>query len=307
MPLGDDPFVGVNINKMIITGINNDIFRSFKIGYSRGLPSSMAPKLLTNKKTEEYFITSLLAQTLLNNQIPVIGVDVCEDDKDKGADTVIKILNDNPISIQVTRFTLTDFLKRKKVAKTQIDSIIDQVLALSKVEFAINVTVNSLKQEKFPLNNQKMKNALATEIADAININKNVLGVSNEFVNVQIKDERIIPFSTFLTLQSIPKGFFSNFHGKDNVFIDFAFDIVNFDVKDIKDECNNIFNKKNGGKAKVLIIWADAFDILYDPIQIIDQLIIQFKETTFENVMFFSFFNNIELFTENRIKVAQIK
>ncbi len=62
--------------------INENII-STKIGYSRGLPSYMAPKLLTNKKTEEYFIATLYAQLLFYNRIPVIGVEVCEDDANK--------------------------------------------------------------------------------------------------------------------------------------------------------------------------------------------------------------------------------
>ncbi len=292
---------------MIITRENLGCSGSFKIGYSRGEPTYMAPKLLSNKKTEEYFITSLFAQTLINNQIPVIGVEVCEDDKDKGADTVINRLNDEPITIQVTRFTLTDYIKRKKIAEAQINSIIDQVLSLFKAEFPINISINALKQEKFPLNNKIMKNALATEIADALKKNYTILRTSNEFVNVSTNDKRIIPFSPLLTLQSIPKGFFSNFRGKENIFIDFSFDNVMFDFLDIKNECLNIFNKKNGGKAMVLLIWADTFDILYDPKQIIEQLKIQFKDTTFESVLFFNFFNNIPLYLKNNVKVALIK
>jgi hypothetical protein len=42
---------------------------SFKLGYSRGLPSYMAPKLFDNKKTEEYFVGTLYAQILFYNKV----------------------------------------------------------------------------------------------------------------------------------------------------------------------------------------------------------------------------------------------
>jgi hypothetical protein len=145
---------------MIITKENLGGLGSFKLGYSRGLPSYQAPKVFTNKKTEEYFVTSLFAQLLLYNNYPVIGVDVCEDDSNMDADSIIKILDKPAKEIQVTRFTLTEYLKRRKVAEKQVHNIINNILALTKVKFPINVTINTYKAEGNPFNTKQLKNLL---------------------------------------------------------------------------------------------------------------------------------------------------
>ncbi len=292
---------------MIITEDKTGSFGSFKLGFSRGLPSYMAPKLFTNKKTEEYLVTSLYAQFLIYNKIPVIGVEVCENDSDKGADTIIKIAHSKPKEIQITRFTLTEYLKRRDVAKKQVASLIKKILNVTKVEFAVNITVNMLRVGNIPLNNKKIQNSLVKEIVAAINANSTELVSSNKIINYTINDSELMSFTPFLSLQSIPKDFYSTFYGRDNIYIDLDFDNIKFSEKDVEDECLNIFNKKDGGKAKTLIIWADAFEILYDPKYIITKLKHHFQSTTFQEVFFFSFFNSLHLYLENQIQMEQIK
>jgi len=292
---------------MIITTENKGAIGSFKLGYSRGLPSYKAPKLFTNKKTEEYFVTSLYAQMLIYNGIPIIGIEVCENDSDKGADTVIKILDDKFKEIQITRFTLTEYLKRRKVAERQVDNLIAKILDLAKVPVPVNVTVNLLKMNSTSFKSKKLENSLAKEIAIAINSNEAELSSSNKFINYAVTDEKLKLLTPLITLQRIPKDFHSNFYGRDNVFIDLDFDNISFTKKDIEDECLNIYNKKNGGKAKTLIIWGDTFEILYDPMYIIERLKYQFHETTFEEVLFLNFYNNLHLYLEFKIQTSQIK
>ncbi len=263
--------------------------------------------MFTHKKTEEYFVTSLYAQILIYNNVPVVGIEVCEDDSDKGADTIIKILNNEFKEIQITRFTLTEYLKRRKVAEKQVDNLISKILDLTKVPVPVNITVNLLKIDSASFKTQKLENALAKEIAKAIHNNQAELSSSNNLVNYAVSDEKLKHFTPLLTLQSIPKDFHSNFYGRDNIFIDLDFDNINFTKKDIEDECLNIYNKKNGGKAKTLIIWADTFEILYDPKYIIERLTYQFKETTFDEVLFFNFYNSLHLYLEFKIQTAQIK
>jgi len=292
---------------MIITKENLGGLGSFKLGYSRGLPSYQAPKVFTNKKTEEYFVTSLFAQMLLYNNYPIIGVDVCEDDSNMGADTIIKILDKPTKEIQVTRFTLTEYLKRRKVAEKQVHKLIENILALTKVEFPINVTINTYKAEGNPFNTKQLKNLLVQEIVAAIKANTVAVPGSNNFFNHAVNSEKLKAIAPLITLQSIPEDFYSNFYGRDNIYIDLDFDNIGFTQKDIEDECLNIYKKKNGGKAKTLLIWADTFEILYKPEAIIEDLKIKFKDSTFEEVMFFNFYSTMPLFLEFKIGTAQIK
>lgn len=292
---------------MIITKENLGGLGSFKLGYSRGLPSYQAPKVFTNKKTEEYFVTSLFAQMLLYNHYPIIGVEVCEDDSNMGADTIIKILDKPAKEIQVTRFTLTEYLKRRKVAEKQVHNIIDDILALTKVESPINVTINTYKAEGNPFNTKQLKNLLVQEIAAAIKSNTVAVPGSNNFFNHAVTSEKLKAIAPLITLQSIPENFYSNFYGRDNIYIDLDFDNIGFTPKDIEDECLNIFSKKNGGKAKTLLIWADTFEILYKPEAIIETLKTKFIDSTFEEVLFFDFYSTMPLFLEFKIRTAQIK
>lgn len=292
---------------MIITKENLGGLESFKLGYSRGLPSYQAPKVFTNKKTEEYFVTSLFAQLLLYNNYPIIGVEVCEDDSNMGADSIIKIHDKPTKEIQVTRFTLTEYLKRRKVAEKQVDNLIVDILSLTKVDFPINVTINTYKADGNPFNTKQLRNLLIQEIVAAIKSNTVAVPGSNNFFNHAVTSEKLKAITPLITLQSIPEGFYSNFFGRDNIFIDLDFDNIGFTQKDIEDECLNIYSKKNGGKAQTLLIWADTFEILYKPEPIIENLKTTFKESSFEEVMFFNFYSTMPMFLEFKIGTSQIK
>ena len=292
---------------MIITKDNTNSLGSFKLGYSRGLPSYMAPKLFSHKKTEEYFITALFAQLLFYNKIAVIGVEVCENDSDKGADALIKVLNEDSKKVQVTRFTLTEYLKRRKIAEKQVEDLIEKILSIHKFKTPVNVTINMLKKGRILLNTEKLKLRLAKLIAVAIKDNQKELSSTNNFVNCPVTEEVFKEYTPLITLQGIPKDFHSNFFGRDNIFIDLDFDNISFSKKDVEDECLNIYNKKNGGKASVLLIWADTWEILYDPKYIIERLKLQFKETTFDEVLLFNFYSRLDFYLDNKIQTAQIK
>ena len=292
---------------MIISPENSTAIRSFKLGYSRGLPPYKAPKLLTNKKTEEYFVTSLYAQFLLYNNVPVIGIEVCENDSDKGADTILKVLNSPNRKIQITRFTLTEYLKRRKVAEKQVDKLIGKILSLTKVPIPVNVNINLHNDNAIPLHKEKWQDLLANEIATILNNSQTELACSDKFINHAVTEEKLKTFTFLITLQRVPQDFHSNFYGRDNLFIDLDFDNVGFTKEDVDNECLNIYNKKNSGKATILIIWSYTFEILYNPQSIVEQLHEQFKETTFEEVWFFDFYNHLHLHLENKIRTAQIK
>ncbi len=80
-----------------------------------------------------------------------------------------------------------------------------------------------------------------------------------------------------------------------------------FSKEDIDKECKNIYQKKNGGKAEVLLIWADTFEILYDPTTIEQSLKKQFIDSSFEEVVLFTFYNRIDLYLNQQIQISNIK
>lgn len=284
---------------MIINEHNKGKIGSFKLGYSRGLPSWMAPKLLNDKRQEEYYVTSLYAHLQLGLGLPVTGVLSNENDVDKGADAIIRVLNQPDITIQVTRFTLTEVLKRKNVAKVRVERIAAAVLERIKPRVRLNVQLGTINNTVTPPNNQKLEKAIVTAIADAIEQSKDKLSVTDQsFINIAVDDEFLKTYYMLITLQTIPEGCYSNFYGRDPLYIDLQFDNISFSDSDIEEECANVYRKKNGGQSQILLIWSDMFEVLYDPSRIRPLLIKQFATTSFKQVLFFAFWNRLDMYQE---------
>lgn len=283
----------------VINEHNKGKIGSFKLGYSRGLPSYLAPKLFTDKRTEEFFVTSLYAQNIFENGAPVVGVESRSDDANMGADAVVKILNQPDITAQVTRFTLTDYLNRKQTARNRVERLADTILQKVIPPVRINVIMATIDNTVLPPNDKKLENALVQCISAAIsNATEKLLAGDQGFINEGINDELLKEHYLMVTIQAIPDGHHSNFYGKDPLYIDFSFDDISFSEDDIKAECANIHRKKNGGKATHLLIWADMWEVLNQPDRIAHYLHAQFKNTTFDQVVFLAFHNRRDLVRE---------
>lgn len=290
---------------MFIKNEDKGGFGSFKFGYSRGMPSHMAPKLFSSKKQEEYLLTSILSHQLLFNDVCVIGVKVCEDDSNRGADAVIST-ESAEVGVQVTRFTLTQYNHRKNVAKKRGERIALEVDRLFSPTLPVNVTIHPKEQYRPPKDKLKYDLLLSKEIAAMIEANWHRITGGEGFINLTLQNEVLRPFVDLITLQPIPEGQYSNYHGFGNVFINYEFDNVFFSESDVKSEAESIFRKKNGGKAEVLIIWADRFDILYKPEMVADYLTAAFVQTRFKFVVFYSFFNNKSMLNQGPFFVKTV-
>lgn len=280
-----------------------------KIGYSRGLPEYTAPRLFTNKKQEEFFVANIYTQMLFFSDIPVTGVYVCEDDSNMGADAIIKTTGGKEETIQITRFVLTNYLKRKNAAAKRVMRIVEGVLAFGKADVPVNIRVfPKLEKSKMPADNRKIDQFLAEKISMLIKKHSAALNTSHDFINCPIlPNDPIFEVSPIISLQSIPPGCYSNYVGKDNIYISLDFNEIYFNQDDIRQECTNIFSRKNGGKSSTLLIWADRFEILYSPELIIHHLQETFKDSSFERVYFLSFFTKKHLFNHGRPQIATIK
>ncbi|MEC5143187.1 hypothetical protein [Chitinophaga sp. 212800010-3] len=290
---------------------NANAVGGLKIGYSRGMPTYLAPNLFTHKKQEEYFVTNLYAQALIYNNFHVTGVLVCDDDSNKGADAIIKTLGSPDITVQITRFTLTNYLLRRKSAEKRVDYIISKILQLGSFEVPVNVIIYPIEMyTALPINKQKNDNILAERIHALINENIDKLSLRDgSFINHSIppKDDPLSHITHHISLQSIPEGFHSNYFGRDKLYINYDFDNIYFTQEDIDLESNSIFEKKNNGTSSVLLIWADFYEILYTPDRIVASLTKKFIESSFEQIFFLSFYTKKPHFMENPVHISQIK
>ncbi len=282
-------------------------FNSFRaIAFGRNMPEYLVPRILTTSKQEEFYVSMLYANLLVYNKYSVIGVEVCEDDSNKGADVIIKT-DKGEVTVQVTRFTLSEYLHRKNVARKRTESIVSNILNHINPSIPVNITLNRVDRTTAPKTNKKFDLHLGEYVANCLKDNMDAIMQSDGFVNCPVKDPKINKEIPLITFQKIPVGFYSNFFGRNNVYLDCDFDSIGFDPEDIIKEAENIYNKKNGGKSKVLIVWAENFEILYMHKEVIDELKKAFQITTFDEVIFFSFFNRRDLFMSQPIHTAIIK
>lgn len=279
-------------------------YNSMKMGYSRGLPIYDAPKLLTEKKQEEYFVASLYAQLLIYNGYTVLGVEVCNDDSDGKADVKIKTTKE-VTGVQITRFTLTNLLHRQSASKKRAFRIVNEVLKQVTVSQPINVVIHSTYKVDPPKYKEKMDTAIANEIVKGLNANKNLeQGVPKPHMH---SNQSISKIASYFTYERIPDEMYSNFYGQSNLYINFDFDNVGFDDSDVIREARNIFKKKERGNADLLLIWAEYSEILYKHSEVAELLKTEFKDSKFDQVIFFSFYNTMHLHMENPIRQTLIK
>lgn len=279
---------------------------SFKLGYTWGVPSHLVPKIFDNKKDEEYFVTSLYAGGLCRSKVKVIDWEVCGDDSNKGPDTILRY-DGGEVSIQITRFTLTKFIQRRKVAEKRVHGLIDEIFRVVRPRFPVNITVTTPDMSRLPIYKPMLDKALASEIASVLKLNLPKMEYSRDPVQHVFASADARKIAITMMIERIPNGAYSNFFGKQNLFINYDFDNVGYTKEDLEYEANEIFAKKNNGKADVLIIWSEAFETLYNHEQFADVLRKYCSNSTFGQILFFSFYNRVDLFLNWGLKADLLK
>jgi hypothetical protein len=280
-------------------------YNSFKFGFGKTLPSHQVPKLIKNKEEEEGFITSLYCQILVRNGHNV-SAEFSPDDRDKGPDTIINY-QDGQVGVQVTRFALGEYLHRKNTAQRRAERIVDDVLKVVNISFPVNVTIIPHVRKNVPSAKYGNDSRIADEIASHLRVVMSELKVAGHTVTPKVRDKKLRTTIALISFQSVPPHNFSHFYGRDNLYINYEFDSVSFSNNDIIHEADKIFQKKNNGKADVLLVWSDEFEILYMGREVAHCLRNVFKETTFKRIMFFTFLNRADYGTSQDFAVYVIK
>ena len=91
----------------------------------------------------------------------------------------------------------------------------------------------------------------------------------------------------------------ANVYGCDNIFINYNFYGSTYDDNDADKAIDDLFTKKDRGFADLLLIWANSFE-LHGLEKIARKLRARFSNSSFENVQFMTFNDNVALFRETR-------
>jgi len=61
----------------------------------------------------------------------------------------------------------------------------------------------------------------------------------------------------------------------------------------------HIYNRKNDGKAQILLIWVDEYEIMYKRKELCQIIHDKFKDSTFINIALFTFLDRKDLFFQS--------
>jgi hypothetical protein len=116
---------------------------------------------------------------------------------------------------------------------------------------------------------------------------------------LNVENDKLTPHFRRIVLNPVPPNCFPRFYGHNNIYVNYEIDNVAFDLSDADLAIDEVFNKKNGSSAEVLLIWADDFELATNKKIIIEKLYLKFIGSSFTEVYFMTFSDNVELFLKS--------
>lgn len=285
----------------------NKKFRRFKFQSTANPNPEIIRIIPTDKKEAEFEIALFFRLYLLNEKRSIDKIESNLHDENKKPDILTRI-NGEQKGIQITKLLFNDLETRKQVAEKKSFELIELLNEKIKIDFKLNINIHppKLYQNFIPKKNKKLYNLLIEEIIILIEKNKERLTKDSTFITEIIKNSRLNEIALSITLFSNSKDLYSPFIGKNNINVNYEFDNVFFDTKEMEDEIDTIYKRKNNGFAEILIIWANQDDLLHQEKLIVNCMKDKFKTTSFEEVYFMFFYDRQDLF-KNEIGIERIK
>jgi hypothetical protein len=275
---------------------------TFKFPWSRArvhLEPEFIPK---EKEIAEMMLAMYFSQIhMLRQKKKVSGIRLNENDSNKNADVIITA-DGKDISVQITRLTFTNFETRKSIAKRKSLEFAGRISERVKLLNEVVITIFPKQKHKIPLKNlgsraKTLEKKLLDLIVLSINSNIEKLVPDSGNIQVTIKDGELKEHFYFVDICPVPKGMYANVYGVNNVFINYNFYGSTYDDSDADKAINDLFNRKDRGHADLLLIWANSFE-LHGLDKIVQKLRDRFSDSSFQNIQFMTFHDNVALFRE---------
>lgn len=287
---------------------NKEKFSVERIKFSSSfMPPVMVRRVMPKEKQKaEFAVTMLFSQILLGKGHVITKIELNKNDENKGADTIIT-LDGVDKGIQLTKFVPDDYLRRQDVGPKrsyQLASLIQS--KIKKIHFKINIYIYPPDRKSIPRNKAKLDLKLADFISRKIEEYKEEIEGSTRPVFISVEDTKLSEIAKVITLNYIPPNRQSTFPGKENVYVSFEFDANSFDSEQVTREVGQIFQRKDGGEADFLLIWADRSDLIHQEEEIFSIIKKKFMMSTFEQIYFLAFFDREDLFASS-ILIYEVK
>lgn len=294
-------FIAKSIVDVIVDHTNSRGEGTFKFQYSRRMPVKEDPFIPKEKHLSEEMVAYFFSQTLLGNYYRNIGpVKRVKDDSNKNADMLMLEGNEWK-GIQITQLQFTNYIGRKAISEKINTSI---AAAISKLvsppgKVIVNIFPVATKGE-IPLSTvSKGKEALLDRLAkfaaDTLKKNYAELTNPNKPIWVNVEDDKLKPHFRMICLNPVPPDGYPRFPGVDNVFVNYDQDDVAYNDDDLISSVTEVYKKKEGGQAEILLIWADEFDLGMVERKVAEQLQHQFLQSSFAEVYLMTFVNHITM------------
>lgn len=281
---------------------------SFKFQTTFSPPNTFIKKVIPiEKRKAEFYLSILFAQYLLFNNRQIDKIELNDNDENRGSDINSRI-DGKDIGIQLTRLVPDDYMTRKKVAFDKSLFVASEISQRLKPDFPLNINIypQYIDQVGIPSKNLKSNIALIEEIAENLKNDLSKLKSESETIFKSVNNNKAQEIAKSYTFNPIPKDQYSAFPGKDNVFVNFEFDLIHITDIELSAQIDKIYNNKNNGSSQILIIWADQHEILEQIKEVAQMINKKFQDSSFQEVFFMTFLDRIDLFRDT-LKIIKVK
>lgn len=275
---------------------------TFKFPWSRSrvhLEPEFIPK---EKQTAEMVLGMYFCQIhMLRLNRKVNGLRLSDDDSNKNPDVIITA-DGMDISVQITRLTFTNFETRKSIAKRKSLEFAKAISERVSTENEVVITLFPKQKHKIPLKKlgsraRTLEKKLVDLIVLSMNANMSKLLPNSGNIEIEIEDGDLRQHFYSIDICPVAEGMYANVYGHNNIFINYNFYGSTYDDSEADKAIDELFLRKDGGLADLLLIWANSFE-LHGLEKIVQKLRDRFSNSSFQNVQFMTFHDNVALFRE---------
>lgn len=293
---------------VIVNGINGKGHGTFKFQYSRYAPVKNDSRFVphNDKKLAENILGSYFCDFLRRHYNSTISEYTNNIDDSHKKPDVSFIENGKLKGMQITELQFTKHEERKALSKRIGEQLVNSIVKLFIPKYPIIVNIFPIiEKDSIPLADVKkgkgrIINELASYIASVIEESQPHFDSDASPIWHTVADEKLAKYYRQLVLNIVPRNCYPRFFGHSNVYINYDIDDVSFALEDVGYAIQEIFRRKNNGSANILLIWSDELELAtFSKRKAAEKIFEQFETSTFEEVFFMSFVNNLPMFLKS--------
>ncbi|GEM_PF-2112370 len=272
-------------------------------------PVTLRRVLPEDKQAKELFIAEQFARVQTIAGAVLAEIRINPDDSEGKADVLAKA-NGKLVGIQLTELKIQHRPASADRARKMTEALLSAILNCVQPDYRIMVDIRSsvdYRNENLKLVGKKME-MLGKTIANGIEnsyfspspadyFDKTKTGLKPKPLPIPEGLKEVI---TGVELQKIPEGHNTLCHGRDNIFVNFNFDIVVASDEIDEKLVSQVFDKKEKSVTDTLLIWICDRDFWGQQEQIYKLFVAHSDKSQFDNIYLFFFIDAEKMFDANK-------